>query len=846
MTSRILRLVNWLTLRHSLALLLVIGLMTGALYFSIRNLRMGTSLTDLFGQGTPELRAANEYVEHSGYGNQLFAVIESTGNAEDSAERMEAFADRMTAAMNQSGQFKYARCGLNEKELLGMVRLFAWNFPSYLPPERLESLKTRLSPEQVRARVTRGAAGLVSAFSWLGTNYFVTDPLGMLELAAPGGQSLSGFFNFDLEWSSGNYFFSKDHSALLVVAEPRLPVMDYKFSQEVVSWTRKTSGSLLAEPELKEAPLRVTLAGGYIYAEQDRKFIEWNIQLVSLVSIVGNLILCLLVYRRLPILLMAFIPTTLGLLWTTGLISYYPGEVNLISLSFIAILVGLGDDQVIYFFGRVPQEWREGRTLEQAMATTTATTGKSIVFCILTTGTATATLMLSNFKALSEFGFVLTIGMLMVLFHTLLTIPALMRVWWTRFPPRLSSGVAFRFLPSVARTLAGLLAAHPRTVLAASAIVFALGLASFPSIKVTRKVEISLGEDNPAAVGQRRLAEKFGIEGSPELILFQGTEDDVLRRAEGVAAELEALKTAGRLKSVFSPSQIVPSRETQLARAREVAKLDVAGAATNLERSLRSAGFNVDSFRPAIARLREVGGTAAQPLTLAEAGAYLPRGLLDNSIQKMDGDRYLAAIAVYPTEPDSTEAIPSSTVRTLQRKYGPFVDFSFAKIGRDLQAEIFQDSRRAMLLTAAAITLIVFLVFRSIPLTALVLLPIVFAIVVTFGILVLVRHQFSFMALTAIPLIIGIGIDNGIHLVRRYLEGEKRDIVGILKLAGAPLIQSNLTTIVGFGALVVSRFEPLAEMGLVTALGVAIALVGAFWVLPAVVLVFGIRRGAGA
>ena len=165
---------------------------------------------------------------------------------------------------------------------------------------------------------------------------------------------------------------------------------------------------------------------------------------------------------------------------------------------------------------------------------------------------------------------------------------------------------------------------------------------------------------------------------------------------------------------------------------------------------------------------------------------------------------------------------------------------------RDLQAEIFQDSRRAMLLTAAAITLIVFLVFRSIPMTALVLLPIVFAIVVTFGILVLVRHQFSFMALTAIPLIIGIGIDNGIHLVRRYLEGEKRDIVGVLKLAGAPLIQSNLTTIVGFGALVVSRFEPLAEMGLVTALGVAIALVGAFWVLPAVVLVFGIRRGAAA
>jgi predicted RND superfamily exporter protein len=838
MESPILRFVNWLTLRHSVAVLVAITLLTGALYLSIPNLRMGTSLTDLFGKGTPELRAANEYVAHSGYGNQLFAVIETTGSTEDSAERMEALAEGLTAAMNRSGQFKYARCGLRQEELLGMVRLFAWNFPAYLPPERIGKLRERLTPAEIDARVKRGAAGFVTAFSWLGTNYFVTDPLGLLELAAPGGQSLSGFFNFDLEWGSGNYFFSKDHTALLVVAEPRLPVTDYKFSQEMVSWTRKASGALLAEPEFKDAPLRVTLAGGYIYAEQDHKFIEWNIRLVSLISIVGNLILCLLVYRRLPILFMSFIPTTLGLLWTTGLISYYPGEINLISLSFIAILVGLGDDQVIYFFGRVPQEWHEGRSLDEAMATTTATTGKSIVFCILTTGTAIATLMLSNFRALAEFGFVLTIGMLMVLFHTLLTIPSFMHVWWKRFPPRLSGGVAFRFLPSVARPMADVLGAHPRTVLAASAAAMILGLASFPFLRLTRKVEVNLGEENPAVVGQMRLAQKFGIEGSPELILFQGAEDDVLRRAEGVTAELQTLKAAGRLKSVFSPSEIVPSRETQLAREKEVGKLDTARAAADLERSLRAAGFNVAAFGPAIARLREPG----RPLTLAEAGSYLPRGLLDNSIQKMGPNRYLAAIAVYPTVPDSPDAIPAAAVREMQRSYGPFIDFSFTKIQRDLQNEVAGDGRRAMLLTAAAITLIVFLIFRSVKYTALVLLPIAFAVVTAFGLLVLVGHQFSFMALTAIPLIIGIGIDNGIHLVRRYLEGDKRDIVGVLKLAGPPLIQSNLTTIVGFGALMASRFQPLAEMGLVTALGVGLALVGAFWFLPAVLLVY--RRPA--
>jgi predicted RND superfamily exporter protein len=118
-------------------------------------------------------------------------------------------------------------------------------------------------------------------------------------------------------------------------------------------------------------------------------------------------------------------------------------------------------------------------------------------------------------------------------------------------------------------------------------------------------------------------------------------------------------------------------------------------------------------------------------------------------------------------------------------------------------------------------------------------MPIVFAIVVTFGLLRLFGHPFSFMAVTAIPLIIGIGIDNGIHLVRRYLETAPNSILDVAKASGAALIQSNLTTIIGFGALMAATFPPLAELGLVTSLGVALTLAGGLWLIPAVILVGG-------
>jgi len=170
------------------------------------------------------------------------------------------------------------------------------------------------------------------------------------------------------------------------------------------------------------------------------------------------------------------------------------------------------------------------------------------------------------------------------------------------------------------------------------------------------------------------------------------------------------------------------------------------------------------------------------------------------------------------------------------------VEFSFDKINRDMQSQVLRDSRRALVWTAAAIVLIVYLCFRNFRISLIVLMPIAFAIIITFGLLLLVGHRFSFMSITAIPLIIGIGIDNGIHLVRRYLENESNGILVVAKASGAALIQSNLTTIVGFGALMASSFAPLAEMGLVTSLGVALALAGGLWLVPAVILLGEQRR----
>jgi hypothetical protein len=753
---------------------------------------------------------------------------------------MEEAADHLVADMNASGYFTSARCSLSEEELLKIVRLFAWNFPSFIGPERVNDVNAHLSDSGIKAAVARGRAGLVTPFSSLGSNYFIADPLGMTEFLtlANGATTL---FDLDLTWGGGNYFYSKDHKALLVLAEPKPSGMNYQFAQDVMAWTRERCGILARNTEPGRNPLRFIPAGALVYAEQDRGFIEKNINLVSTVSVLANLILCLLIYRRIPVLLMSFVPTFLGLIWTTGIVGYYPGELNLISLSFIAILVGLGDDNVVHFFNRVPQEWIGGNGLYDAMAKTIETTGRSIIFCILTTGTATLALTTAKFKGLSEFGYVLTIGLLMLLIHSLLTVPAMMHIWWRYFPPRAPQSTTFRFFPAISSVCAQFVARNARLILWSSAVLFLGSLLLFPFLKMDRKIQIERAGDNPAVFGQEKLSEKFSVAGTPGLILIQGSQEDILGKAEAIASALEGLKGQGIIKSVFSPSNLIPSRDTQNRRWKAISNIDFGRVAEVLQRSLVEAGFKLDYFRPALDNLKEYAKNKGKALTAEEVISILPRGLMENSFQKVGENRYLAAVAYYSSNSEGMEELPEKYMTALQSKYGPFVEFSYPKMNRELQQQIFRDNRRALVLTFIGIVLIVFVCFRSLRMTLLVLAPILFAVCVTFGILTAAKHNFSFMALTAIPLITGLGIDNGIHLARRFREKSENDIVEILRSSGAALLQSNLTTILGFGALMVSSFEPLAELGLVTAVGVVLALAGAMVLIPAMVIVFRIR-----
>ena len=842
MTEKLLSRIASLTLRRPIAVLLAVGAITVLLVANTRNLQLRTDISDLVGASSPAARAMREFIREFGYGNRFFLVVEASGAGETDADRMERAADGLVDQMVASGLFASARSQVSEAEMLQIARFYVYGFPAFADPGQSARLAARLGPAGAREHVRQAARGLLTSFSTLGPEYFVLDPLGLMEFVDQTSRDAGGLASFDLEWGSGGRFFSRDHRALLVIAEPREPASDYEFAVRLMAWTRSRIATSLAGAGPDGGALRITPVGAHAYADESRALIERNLRTASAVAVIGTLLLIGLVYRWLPAMVLTILPTFLAIVWTTGLISSYPGEVNLISLAFIAILTGLGDDQVTYFFTRVPQEVSQGRSLAEAIRRTYVTTGKSVLFCMLATGTATLALATASFKGLAELGLVLTVGLAMLLVHTLFTIPALLYLLWPAFPVRAEGG-PFRILPTLARGVGALVDRFPGAVLAAGAGLLLVTCAAIPSMQVAGRLESFAGHDDPAFVGQRLLASRFGLEGAPLVLLVEGDEQDVLTRTAILKAELDPLRRAGQLRAVLAPTSLVPSVAQQRIRGQALARLDLEAAATTLERAVVESGLDRSAFDAFAARLRGWASGSLPVVTVESARRELPPGLLDASIRELGPGRYLGAVTLTSADPSATASLPEGTLNRLRQKAGPFVAFSYDQVAVDLHTRIVRDTRRASLATVVGVILMVAVLFRSLPVGLLVLLPVAYGSLVTVGALTLAGHRFGGMGFAAFPLIVGLGIDNGIHLVRRHLEMPEKDVRQLLAASGAALIQTNLTTIVGFGALMSATIPPLAELGLITAVGIVFTLLASIFLVPAVLVLAHRVRG---
>ncbi len=147
---------------------------------------------------------------------------------------------------------------------------------------------------------------------------------------------------------------------------------------------------------------------------------------------------------------------------------------------------------------------------------------------------------------------------------------------------------------------------------------------------------------------------------------------------------------------------------------------------------------------------------------------------------------------------------------------------------------------RASIYAGLAVFFLLWIDLRRLRYVVIALIPVGFGAVWMLGWMHLANIPYNLANIVGLPLIIGVGIDNGVHVLHRYLE--TRDVeTAAIKTGGAVLL-SSLTTMVGFGSLAFASHRGYSSLGQILFLGVGACLLMAFTVLPAVIAVAHARR----
>ncbi len=134
--------------------------------------------------------------------------------------------------------------------------------------------------------------------------------------------------------------------------------------------------------------------------------------------------------------------------------------------------------------------------------------------------------------------------------------------------------------------------------------------------------------------------------------------------------------------------------------------------------------------------------------------------------------------------------------------------------------------------------------FRNVKLTLLALMPLAMGVAMTLGIMVLCKMPLNPANMIAFPLILGVGIDNGVHVLHDYLIRRRERLPNISYAIGRGVLVKAMTTMIGFGTLMISTQQGLVSLGFILMLGVGCCMVSALVFLPAVLRVMESRREA--
>ncbi len=746
----------------------------------------------------------------------------------------------------------------------------------FLDPKGRETLARRISPEGIRARVSELRRVLTTPQGVAVKDLIKVDPFGLSEIFLNRLDATRGQLSVD--WTSG-YYLSRDHRLLLLLGRPVKPPQDTEFDGEMVDAVQVEVDSVLSQwGEIVGAATRgeaappapqIDLGGSYLTALDDYRLIRGDMVRNMATSAALVLLLFLLAFRRLGPLLYAILPLAAGLVLTFGFSAVTVGTLSSATSGTAALLIGLGIDFVIVSYGRYVEERRRGADMEPALAVMATTSGRAVVVGAVTTAATFYAFLVTDFTGLRQMGFLTGTGILFCMLAVLVLLPAL--ISWGEHRHRRRETQPNLYLHSFGTgPLMRFSTRHPRSTLAIGAAITvlavwgALGLQFEESMKSMRPEKGNRGID----VG-REVAEHFDSGFDAMMLMVRGkTLDQVFERSEAAAAGAKRLARQGVILGYSGLTSLVPSPRRQrealawLAEKRASGLLDTGRIDADFRRALAEEGMRAEPFEKGLGLFAKAL-SVRRPIPPRE---FVPEGqagqLLDRYLQRVapaEGGGWVSVVYLYPPNNQWRRRPPPQAV-ALADELGPAVVLTGPNVvNQRMRERVRRDAVVAAVLGFLLVALLLWIDFRRLRDVLLALTPLLVGLLWMLGGMALFEIKMNFMNVFVTTMIIGIGVDYGVHAVHRYRESRhllsdvsdpqvhrhrlERLNGGFIE-TGKAIVVASLSTVVGFGSLATSRYPGLRSTGYVAVLGALSTALVAITLLPAYLALRERRRGA--
>jgi uncharacterized protein len=648
-----------------------------------------------------------------------------------------------------------------------------------------------------------------------------------------------------------SYFINDAQSMALIFIQPQITVDDWASLPGAIG---KIEAAVLPFEEIFNVSIGLT--GVPVVVKDEVVTNRRGVLVPALFALVLILIILILNFRMSIVPIIAGFPLLLGIFWTAGAAGALYGRLNITTVMAMVVLLGFGLDFAIHYLTAFLQERETGKTFQESIEAGIGKNGRGMVIGAFATSAAFLTFALADSLLVRELVVIAGIGILCELFSIIILLPLLLsfRDSWIRKYSRKDSIVRKRSEVSVIGAMGGMVSKIPLTFLG-TLFVMTIFLSIYsPKVRFESNMMKLEADGLESVILQDRMVREFGR--SPDnLYIYSGSlsetrvlvkqleKADLIKEVDSVVSFLPDSKQQNDLKvrlgqmlATDNGAEGLGNPENQNQKQLQQLQLEVGIVLDNLRLLARRAGYpgQVDL-------IDKLNGIFTETQTIMRIYqdliefmiGFINRQIeadlltLDNLPSELkniyfNSDETANLITLIPKENlwvnENREALYAQLVPITDKFTGIVI------VADQLNHLVPKRGARATVIAALVVFLILLVNFRNVKLAIITILPLLASFSALLGVMFLLGIKLDFVNIVAVPLLLGVGINNAVHINQRYMLEGKGNMEEVVQKIGRAFLVTTLLTCIGFVSYIPSSMHAVRSVGILLPISMVLAL----------------------